>query len=100
MECPDVYNSGMETSDSPTPVQLILSPEQESIVESTIGRIPVYKADGTLFGYVLPKVSVSTPKEPLFTPEEIAEAERQLADGVKGKPLAEVLANLRAEFGS
>jgi hypothetical protein len=90
----------MATSSSPASNHIVLSPEQESIVQSTVGRIPVYKSDGTLFGYVLPKLAVRTPKEPLFTPEEIAEAERQMKAGAPGKPLAEVLANLRAKYGS
>jgi hypothetical protein len=81
---------------SPLPAQIVLSPEQESLVASSSGRIPVYRADGRFFGFIRP---VETPTEPLFTPEEIASAERELDANVSCISTAELLAKLRREYG-
>lgn len=76
--------------------QFVLPPEQVSIPETSLGRIAAYGTDGSLVGYVSPAVGVQTPDEPLFTPEEIASAERQLAAGAPGMTTAEMLQMLRA----
>jgi|GEM_PF-3322191 len=96
---PDAYNSGMETPHSPASGHLILSPEQESIVQSSIGVLPVYKADGTLFGYLRPTANVQTPTEPLFTPEEIAAAEEAMLEPGPRYTTAQVLEHLRSLEG-
>jgi hypothetical protein len=80
--------------------QLTLAPKQESIVQSTVEQVPVYKSDGTPFGDLVPTRLDPTLQKPLFTQKAIAEAKRLLERGGEARPLAETPADLSAKYGS
>ena len=68
--------------------QVILNHDQSSTVRCAAGIVEILDESGILVGYVT--------RPPLFTPEEIAEAERRVASSGPWHTTAEVLAHLRA----
>lgn len=54
--------------------QLVLTPEQASLVAQTQGKLPIYLPDGSVAGYL--SRLVPSADRPIFTPEEIAAAQK------------------------
>ena len=54
--------------------QLVLTPEQASLVSQTPGTLPIYLPDGSVAGY-LSRLAPGHDR-PVFTPEEVAAARR------------------------
>jgi len=69
-----------------------LTPEQASIVSAARGPVRICLPDGSIVGWL--KCDI-TPAEPIFTPEEIAEAERRLDAAGPWFTTEEVLESLR-----
>ena len=67
---------------------VILNHDQASAVRSASGIVEILDESGILVGYVA--------RPPLFTPDEIAEAERRATSPGPWHTTAEVLAHLRA----
>jgi len=53
--------------------QLVLTPEQASLVSQTQGKLPIYLPDGRVAGYLS---RIAPTDRPVFTPDEIAAARR------------------------
>jgi hypothetical protein len=75
--------------------QITLTPEQAQILSVGDPPIVLRGPDGKVMGYVARSGSFVTPKEPLFTPEEIAEAEKGLDSDGPWYTTKEVLESLR-----
>jgi len=73
--------------------QITLSAEQAAIFASTSEPVCVRLPDGIIAGFLRRDI---TPKEPLFTPEEIAEAERRANRPGPWHTTKEVLDRLRS----
>jgi hypothetical protein len=76
--------------------QIVLTNEQASVLASATEPVIVCRPDGSIAGVVSPRSKIVTPKEPLFTPEEIAEAERRLDSPGAWYTTREVLDHLRS----
>jgi hypothetical protein len=70
-----------------------LSPEQAAIVTGTVEPVRICMPDGSIAGWLKRNI---TPQEPIFTPEEIAEAERRANAPGPWYTTQEVLARLRS----
>jgi hypothetical protein len=73
--------------------QITLSSEQAAIVSNANEPIRVCLPNGIVAGWLKRDI---TPKEPIFTPEEIAEAERRANGPGPWLTTKEVLDNLRS----
>ena len=73
--------------------QLVLTPEQASLVSQTQGKLPIYLPDGSVAGY-LSRIAPSTDR-PVFTPEEIAAAKRAADSAGPWYSTQQVLDHLR-----
>jgi hypothetical protein len=72
---------------------IMLTAEQWDAIANVKGRIPVCRPDGNVVGLFAPYSMPATP----FTPEEIAEAERQADDpNTRCYTTKEVLEHLRS----
>ncbi len=76
--------------------QIVLTNEQEGILAAACEPVAVRRPDGSIAGFVSPKPKAVTPKEPLFTPEEIAEAERRIDSPGPWYTIKDVLEHLRS----
>jgi hypothetical protein len=74
--------------------QLVLTPEQANLISQTRGKIPVFLPDGSVAGY-LSKGSVDSPERTVFTPEEIAKAQKAAESPGPWYTTQEVLDHLR-----
>jgi hypothetical protein len=77
--------------------QIVLTSDQDEILATACEPVPVCRPDGSVAGFVSPKKQVATPKEPLFAPEEIAEAERRIDSPGPWYTTTEVLDHLRSQ---
>ena len=75
--------------------QITLTREQAEMLAVGDPPIVLRGPEGNVVGYVARKGSFVTPKEPLFTPEEIAEAEKDLDSDGPWYTTKEVLESLR-----
>ena len=75
--------------------QIILTPEQAAILSAADSPIVLRDPNGVVVGFVARRGQFATPKVPLFTPEEIAEAERDLDSEGPWYTTKEVLESLR-----
>lgn len=75
--------------------QIILTPEQAAILSAADSPIVLRGPDGAIVGFVARRGQLVTPKVPLFTPEEIAEAEKDLDSDGPWYTTKEVLESLR-----
>lgn len=75
--------------------QIMLTPEQAAILSASAHPVAICRPDGSVAGFVSPKTRVVTPKQPLFTPEEIAAAEQELDSDGPWFTTPEVLESLR-----
>jgi hypothetical protein len=73
--------------------QITLSSEQAAILSDATAPVLVCLPDGRFAGWV--KLDI-TPKEPVFTPEEIAEAERRANGPGPWHTTQQVLEHLRS----
>jgi hypothetical protein len=76
--------------------QINLTAEQAELLTGATGPIVLCRPDGIVVGYASRQPHVVTPKEPIFTPEEIAEAERRIDSPGPWYTTQEVLARLRS----
>jgi hypothetical protein len=76
--------------------QIVLTAEQDGLLEAACEPVPVCRPDGSVAGFVSPRKKVITPKEPMFTPEEIAEAERRMHSSGPWYTTKQVLEHLRS----
>ena len=76
--------------------QIVLTSEQHDQLVSASGPIALCRPDGRVAAYIPPHSRFLTPKEPLFTPEEIAEAERRANEPGRWYTTQEVLEHLRS----
>jgi hypothetical protein len=74
--------------------QIVLTSEQDGVFATANEPVAVCRPDGSVAGYLRRKVD--TPKEPLFTSEEIAEAERRMHSPGPWYTTKEVLEHLRS----
>lgn len=76
--------------------QIVLTPEQAAVLAGSESTVRLCAPDGSIVGYGRSGRFI-TPKEPVFTPEEIAAAERSI-DEYNGPwhTTAEVLEHLRS----
>jgi hypothetical protein len=77
--------------------QIVLTAEQAAILTASNEPVAMCSPDGTIIGFVSPKSRFLTPKEPIFTPEEIAAAERQLDSDGPWYTTQQVLERLRSQ---
>jgi hypothetical protein len=73
--------------------QLVLTPEQANLVSQTKGKLPVYLPDGSVAGY-LSRLAPGADR-PVFTPEEIAAAQKAADSPGPWYTTQEVLEHLR-----
>ena len=73
--------------------QLVLTPEQANLVSQTRGKIPVFLPDGSVAGY-LSKGSADSLDRTVFTPEEIANAQKAAESAGRWHTTQEVLDHL------
>ena len=73
--------------------QITLSPEQEAVFRNASEPVFVCLGNGIVAGWVKRDL---TPREPIFTPEEIAEAERRANGPGPWLTTKEVLARLKS----
>jgi hypothetical protein len=73
--------------------QIILNSEQAAILAGASEPVCVRLPDGAIAGFLKRDI---TPKEPLFTPEEIAEAERRAHSSGPWYTTKEVLEHLKS----
>lgn len=71
--------------------QIVLTPEQLRILQSADQMVSICRPDGSIAG-----IMALTPKEPIFTPEEIAAAEKNAESDGPWHTTKEVLDRLRA----
>ena len=75
---------------------IVLTPEQAGILQSAQGQVAICLPDGSIAGFVATSLPDLTPKEPLFTEAEIAEAEKALKSDGPWFTTSEVLDHLRS----
>ena len=75
--------------------QIILTPDQAALLAAAEDPVAICRPDGTVAGFISPRSRFITPKEPIFTPEEIAQAEKQLDSDGPWYTTQEVLEYLR-----
>jgi len=73
--------------------QITLNSEQAAILAKANESVLIYLPDGSIAGLLRRDM---TPKEPIFTPEEIAEAERRANSPGPWHTTKEVLDHLRS----
>ena len=73
--------------------QITLNSEQAAIFSSALEPVCVRFPNGTIAGWLKRDI---TPKEPIFTPEEIAEAERRATTPGPWYTTKEVLEHLKS----
>ena len=76
--------------------KITLNTEQAAIIAAATEPVRICNPDGSIAGWVARKPKDVTPQEPLFTPEEIAEAERRIDAPGRWYTTKEVLDHLRA----
>ena len=76
--------------------QIQLSAEQVNVLMAASDPIILCHPDGSVVGFASKRPADITPKEPIFTPEEIAEAERRIDSPGPWYTTQEVLAHLRS----
>jgi len=76
--------------------KITLSPEQAAVLATAAEPVRICNPDGSIAGWIARKPKDVTPKEPLFTPEEIAEAERRIDAPGRWYTTQEVLDHLRS----
>jgi hypothetical protein len=74
--------------------KIVLTPEQAAIVDSADGCVRVCGPDGQILGWASLSMRKVAPKESVFTPEEVAEAERRADSPGPWYTTAEVLEHL------
>lgn len=74
--------------------RIVLTPEQAAIVSSATEPVRIYFADGSIAGWLSSAIHVP-PKMAVFSPEEIAEAERESESPGPWYSTYEVLDRLR-----
>jgi len=74
--------------------QITLTPNQNAVLSQALEPVAVCRPDGSIVGFVSPTISVATPKECPFTPEEIAAAEKDAAGPGPFRTTKEVLESL------
>ena len=75
--------------------QIVLTAEQAAVLSSSLDPVAIHYPDGSVAGFLSRKTGICTPKEPLFTAVEIAEAERQLDSAGPWFTTQEVFESLR-----
>lgn len=73
--------------------QITLSSEQAAVFQDATETVCVRFPDGKIAGWLKRDI---TPKEPIFTPDEIAEAERRVSSPGPWYTTKEVLARLKS----
>jgi len=73
-----------------------LTAEQVDVLLSAADPIILCHPDGSVVAFASKRPNDVTPKEPVFTPEEIAEAERRIDSPGPWYTTQEVLAHLRS----
>jgi hypothetical protein len=72
--------------------QIVLTPEQEQILQTAGKMVTVCRPDGSIAG-----IMALTPKEPVFSPEEIAAAQQIAESEGPWYTTKEVLERLRTQ---
>ena len=75
--------------------QITLTSDQNAILSKSSEPVAICRPDGSIVGFVSPTVSVVTPKECPFTPEEIAAAEKEANGPGPFRTTKEVLERLK-----
>jgi hypothetical protein len=76
--------------------EIILTPEQASILSSADGLVAIRRPDGSFLGWVSPSTNFILPQVCPFTPEEIAAAELRLDAPGPWYTTKEVLEHLKS----
>ena len=76
--------------------QIVLTPEQLSILASAKNLVAICRPDGSFVGWVSPTTNFIIPNECPFTPEEIAAAETAAQSPGPWYTTREVLDHLRS----
>ena len=75
--------------------QIVLTSEQEGILAAAAEPVAICRSDGSVAGFVSPKSRIFAPEKCPFTPEEIAEAEREAELSKRWSTTKEVFDRLR-----
>lgn len=76
--------------------RIVLTPEQAAIVGSADGYVRVCGPDGQILGWASLSMRMADPKESVFTPEEVAAAERAAEQETEWYTTKEVLDRLKS----
>lgn len=80
--------------------QIVLTPEQLSVLASAKNLVAICRPDGSFVGWVSPATNFIIPKECPFTPEEVAAAEKEADSPGPWLTTREVLEHLRSLEGT